>query len=48
MERPTSVTVYGILNLVFTAFGIFGLVLMVALFFERASRRQQSGDQAHS
>jgi hypothetical protein len=33
MQRPTSVTVFGILNIVFAAFGIFGLIASIALFF---------------
>lgn len=33
MQRPTSVTVFGILNIVFAAFGIFGLIFSIALFY---------------
>jgi len=32
MQRPTSVTVFGILNIVFAAFGIFGLIGSIILF----------------
>jgi hypothetical protein len=32
MQRPTSVTVFGILNIVFAAFGIVGVVATVAMF----------------
>ena len=32
MQRPTSVTVFGILNIVFAAFGIFGVLASVMLF----------------
>ena len=33
MQRPTSVTVFGILNIVFGLFGVFGLIASIALFF---------------
>ena len=33
MQRPTSVTVFGILNIVFAAFGVLGLIAAIALFF---------------
>jgi hypothetical protein len=33
MQRPTSVTVFGILNLVFAAFGFVGLLISLVLFF---------------
>ena len=33
MQRPTSVTVFGILNIVFAAFGVLGLIASIALFF---------------
>ena len=33
MQRPTSVTVFGILNIAFAAFGVFGLIASIALFF---------------
>jgi tellurite resistance protein TehA-like permease len=33
MQRPTSVTVFGILNIVFAAIGVFGLIASIALFF---------------
>jgi len=33
MQRPTSVTVFGILNIVFAAFGVFGLIASIALFY---------------
>ena len=32
MQRPTSVTVFGVLNIVFAVFGIFGLIVSVVLF----------------
>ena len=32
MERPTSVTVFGILNIVFAVIGVFGLFATAALF----------------
>jgi hypothetical protein len=32
MQRPTSVTVFGVLNIVFAAFGIFGVLASVMLF----------------
>ena len=32
MERPTSATVFGILNIAFAAMGAFGVVLAVAMF----------------
>ena len=37
MQRPTSVTVFGILNIVFAAFGVFGLIVSIALFFASAN-----------
>lgn len=36
MQRPTSVTVFGVLNIVFAAFGVFGLIASIALFFMAA------------
>jgi hypothetical protein len=33
MQRPTSVTVFGILNIVFAVFGIFGLIFSIVLFY---------------
>jgi hypothetical protein len=33
MQRPTSVTVFGILNIVFAAFGLLGLIFSIILFF---------------
>jgi hypothetical protein len=36
MQRPTSVTVFGILNIVFAVFGVFGLIASIALFFAAA------------
>ena len=33
MERPTSVTVFGILNIVFAAFGFFGIIGSIVMFF---------------
>jgi len=33
MQRPTSVTVFGILNIVFAAFGLFGMIAFIALFY---------------
>ena len=32
MKRPTSVTVFGILNIVFAAWGVLGLIASIALF----------------
>lgn len=32
MERPTSVTVFGILNIVFAALGMFGILMMLTMF----------------
>lgn len=32
MQRPTSVTAFGILNIVFAAFGVFGALALVMLF----------------
>src|SRR3954469_5187230 len=32
MQRPTSVTVFGVLNLVFGVFGVFGLIASAAIF----------------
>ena len=32
MKRPTSVTVFGVLNIVFAVFGAFGLLTSIALF----------------
>jgi hypothetical protein len=32
MQRPTAVTVFGILNIVFAAFGLFGVLASVLLF----------------
>ncbi len=32
MQRPTSVTVFGILNIVFAALGIFGTIASIVLF----------------
>jgi len=37
MERPTSVTVFGILNIVFAALGIVGLLMTTALFSQEAN-----------
>lgn len=31
MKRPTSVTVFGILNILFAAFGVFGIVMSIAV-----------------
>jgi len=33
MQRPTSVLVFGILNIVFAAFGVFGLIASFAILF---------------
>jgi hypothetical protein len=33
MQRPTSVTLFGVLNIVFAALGVFGLMVSIALFF---------------
>ena len=32
MTRPTSVTVFGILNIVFAVFGVFGIIATLAMF----------------
>jgi hypothetical protein len=40
MQRPTSVTVFGILNIVFAVFGFCGVLGIVAVF--TAAFRQQS------
>ncbi len=32
MQRPTSVTVFGIMNFVFAGFGVIGLIASIALF----------------
>ncbi len=37
MKRPTSVTVFGILNIVLAALGLFGLLASVFLFFPQAA-----------
>ena len=37
MKRPTSVTVFGILNIVFSVFGAFGLLISMALFLQTDS-----------
>jgi hypothetical protein len=37
MQRPTSVTVFGILNIVFAAIGLFGLLATIALFAATAN-----------
>jgi hypothetical protein len=37
MQRPTSVTVFGILNIVFAALAILGLIGSIALFFVPAA-----------
>ena len=36
MERPTSVTVFGILNIIFAAFGILGTLASLTLFSANA------------
>lgn len=33
MQRPASVTVFGILNFVFAAFGVIGVIASITLFF---------------
>jgi hypothetical protein len=33
MQRPTTVTVFGILNIVFAALGVFGMIATIALFY---------------
>lgn len=48
MERPTSVTVLGILNIVFAIFGIIGSIIAVPMFFlmkkpDAATLAQQPG-----
>ena len=37
MQRPTSVTVFGVLNIIFAAFSVFGLIASIALFFMPAN-----------
>ncbi len=37
MERPTSVTVFGILNIVFAALGLVGLLMTMALFSQESA-----------
>jgi|ERR1051325_854339 hypothetical protein len=37
MERPASVTTFGILNIVFAAVGFFGLLASIALYFAPAT-----------
>jgi len=37
MQRPTAVTVFGVLNIVFATFGIFGMFASVLLFLPQAS-----------
>jgi hypothetical protein len=37
MQRPASVTVFGILNIVFAALGVIGMVASIVLFFLPAS-----------
>ena len=37
MQRPISVTVFGILNIVFAALGVLGLVITLAMFSASAS-----------
>lgn len=37
MKRPTSVTVFGILNIVFAVLGLFGLAVSVLLFLPQAA-----------
>lgn len=32
MQRPTALTVFGVLNIVFAVFGVFGLIFSMALF----------------
>lgn len=36
MERPTSVTVFGILNVVFAALGMFGILMSLTIFSPEA------------
>jgi len=37
MQRPTSVTVFGILNIVFAVFGVIGMFVSVFLFLPQAN-----------
>ena len=37
MQRPTSVTVFGILNIVFACFGVFGVLASIAMFYMPAN-----------
>lgn len=37
MQRPTSITVFGILNIVFAVLGVFGVLATVALFASAAT-----------
>jgi len=37
MQRPTAVTIFGILNMVFAVFGFIGLIASMAMFFLPAS-----------
>ena len=37
MQRPTSVTVFGILNMVFAVFGVFGMIASIAVLMMPAS-----------
>lgn len=40
MKRPASVTVFGLLNFVFAAFGVIGLIASIALFSPPADANQ--------
>ena len=46
MQRPTAVTVFGILNIVFAAFGIFGAMASVMLFVAMGHESQNPAVQA--
>jgi hypothetical protein len=48
MQRPTSVTVFGILNLVFAAFGFVGLLISLVLFFVPESSENHVVKLIHS
>ncbi len=44
MNRPTSVTVLGILNIVFAAFGLMGIAFYIAMMFVPSGiKREKSG-----
>jgi hypothetical protein len=45
MKRPTSVLVFGILNLVFAAMGVFGLLMTAAMLVASRSPAMQKAIQ---